>query len=36
MSSIENKALKDIVDLYSLLRERKDQTPEMLDILMYC
>ncbi len=26
MSSIENKALKDIVDLYSLLRERKDQT----------
>ena len=32
MSSIENKALKDIVDLYSLLRERKDQTPEMLDI----
>ncbi len=28
MSSIENKALKDIVDLYSLLRESKDETTE--------
>ncbi len=34
MSSIENKALKDIVDLYSLLRERKDQMLDITDVLL--
>lgn len=32
MNNVEEKALKNIVDLYSLLRERKDQTSEMMDI----